>query len=94
MLPGAEIYWKTDLGDANSPTFSTGGQGSLLIRQGSEGPDDLRVSNLGQHHPNNQPTTISSIPYDALANAIASSKAVGASAFTPIQTVPFHVNKQ
>ena len=67
----------------------TGGQGSLLGRQGSEGPDDLRVSNLGQHPHVQSPTPTN--PYDALANVIASSKSAGASAFTPIQTV-FNVN--
>jgi len=88
VLVATEMYWKTELGEGSPPNFAQAGQGSLG-RQ-SEGPDDLRVNSLGQHHPNNQATTVSTIPYDALANAIASSKAVGASAFTPIQTVPFH----
>jgi len=66
---------------------------TLLIRQGSEGPDDLRVNNLGLHHPSLSSTPTN--PYDAIATAIASSKnSVGASAFTPIQTVPFHVTRK
>ena len=95
VLNTSELYWKAELGESSPPSMclTTGAQGSLLGRQGSEGPDDLRVNNLGQHHPAQPPTPTN--PYDAIANAIASSnKSVGASAFTPIQTVPFHVTRK
>ncbi len=96
VLTTTEIYWKTELGETSPPSMclTTGAQGTILVgRQGSEGPDDLRVNNLGQHHPSQPPTPTN--PYDAIANAIASSnKSVGASAFTPIQTVPFHVTRK
>lgn len=84
VLPSPEMYWKTELGESSPPSMCLpGGQGNLIGRQGSEGPDDLRVNNL-VHHPGQPPTPTN--PYDALANAIASSKSAGASAFTPIQT--------
>lgn len=82
------MYWgKADIGESSPPSMClpSNGQGSILGRQGSEGPDDLRVTNLGQHHPTQPPTPTN--PYDALANALASSKGASASAFTPIQTV-------
>jgi len=92
VLPSPEMYWKAELGESSPPSMClpTGGQG-LLGRPGSEGPDDLRVNNLGQHHPA-QPPTPTSLSYDAIANVIASSKSSGASAFTPIQTVFVNVN--
>lgn len=88
VLPSPEMYWgKADIGESSPPSMClpSNGQGSILGRQGSEGPDDLRVTNLGQHHPTQPPTPTN--PYDALANALASSKGASASAFTPIQTV-------
>lgn len=93
VLTTTEIYWKTELGESSPPSMCipAGAQTTLLVRQGSEGPDDLRVNNLGQHHPSQSSTPTN--PYDAIATAIASSKNVGASAFTPIQTVPFHVTR-
>ncbi|CAG7786911.1 unnamed protein product [Allacma fusca] len=87
ILGSPELYWKAELGESSPPSMClpTGGQGTLLGRQGSEGPDDLRISNLGQH-PHVQSPTPATNPYDALANVIASTKSAGASAFTPIQT--------
>jgi len=85
-MSSPEMYWKGELGESSPPSMClTSGQNSLLGRQGSEGPDDLRVNNLSQHHPPQPPTPTN--PYDAIANAIASSKSAGVSAFTPIQTV-------
>ncbi|ODM99524.1 Zinc finger protein-likerotund [Orchesella cincta] len=87
VLPSPEMYWKSDIGESSPPSMClpSNGQGNILGRQGSEGPDDLRVNNIGQHHPTQPPTPTN--PYDALANALASTKSAGASAFTPIQTV-------